>query len=99
MRPCRLAGGGASLFAAQPRHWPSTQGFQDRRQPWKGSVVSNDNDRIGLSGSTPEGQEVRLAAGLSDQTGRRRTAAKAFALVWLAGIGVAIVVVAVNLLT
>jgi hypothetical protein len=68
------------------------------KQHGKGSVVSNDNDRIGLSGSTPEGQEVRLAAGLSGQTGWRRTAAKTFALLWLAAMVVVIVVVAVNVL-
>jgi hypothetical protein len=61
--------------------------------------VSNDDDRIGLSGSTPVGQEVRLAAGLSGQTGWRRTAAKVFALLWLAAMGVAIVIAAVRLLT
>ena len=61
--------------------------------------MSNDNDRIGLSGSTPDGQEVRLASGLSGQTGWRRTAAKAFALLWLAAMVAAIVVAAVSLLT
>jgi hypothetical protein len=60
--------------------------------------VGNDNDRIGLSGSTPDGQSVRLAAGLSGQTGWRRTFAKAFAFLWLGAIGVGIVVIAVNLL-
>jgi hypothetical protein len=62
-------------------------------------IVSNDNDRIGLSGSTPVGREVRLASGLSGQTGWRRTVAKVFALVWLAGMVVAIVVAAVVVLT
>jgi hypothetical protein len=61
--------------------------------------MSDDNDRIGLSRSTPSGQEVRLAAGLSGQTGWRRTAAKVFALLWLAAMVVAIVVAAVSLLT
>jgi hypothetical protein len=60
--------------------------------------MSNDNDRIGLSGSTAEGQEVRLAAGMSGQTGWRRTAAKTFAFVWLGAIGVIIVVAVVNML-
>jgi hypothetical protein len=60
--------------------------------------VSDDNDRIGLSGSTADGQEVRLAAGLSGQTGWRRTFAKLFAHLWLGAIGVVIVVVAVNML-
>jgi len=41
--------------------------------------VSTDNDRIGLSGSTPDGQALRLAAGLSGQTGGRRTVAKVVA--------------------
>jgi hypothetical protein len=62
------------------------------------SAVSNDNDRIGLSRSTPEGQEVRLAAGLSGQTGWRRTAAKTFALLWLAAMLAGIVIAAVNVL-
>ena len=61
--------------------------------------MSNDNDRIGLSGSTPVGQELRFAAGLSGQTGWRRTVAKVFALLWLAAIGVGIVVAAVAMLT
>jgi hypothetical protein len=60
--------------------------------------VSNDNDRIGLSGSTGDGQTVRLAAGLSGQTGWRRTAAKTFAFIWLGALGVVIVVVVVNML-
>jgi hypothetical protein len=59
--------------------------------------VSNDNDRIGLSGSTGDGQHVRLAGMLSGQTGWRRTAAKAFAFIWLGAIGVVMVVVVVNL--
>jgi hypothetical protein len=61
--------------------------------------MSDDNDRIGLSGSTSDGQGVRLAAGLSGQTGWRRTAAKVFALLWLAAMVAVIVVAAVNLLT
>jgi hypothetical protein len=60
--------------------------------------VSDDNDRIGLSGSTPVGQEVRLAAGLSGQTGWRRTAAKIFALLWLGLIAVGIVLAVVHFL-
>jgi hypothetical protein len=59
--------------------------------------VSNDNDRIGLSGSTADGQSVRLAGGLSGQTGWRRTAAKTFAVIWLGAMGVALVVIIVNL--
>jgi len=59
--------------------------------------VSNDYDRIGLSSSTPDGQSLRLLAGLSGQTGWRRTVAKLFALVCLAGICAGIVVAAVNL--
>jgi hypothetical protein len=61
--------------------------------------VDSDNDRIGLSGSTPDGQTLRLAAGLSGQTGWRRTIAKVFALVCLAGICGVAVVVMVSLLT
>jgi hypothetical protein len=61
--------------------------------------VSDDNDRIGLSGSTPVGQEVRFIAGLSGQTGWRRTVAKVFAVAFLAAIAVVIVVAAVSLLT
>ena len=61
--------------------------------------MSNDNDRIGLSGSTPDGQALRLAAGLSGQTGWRRTVAKVFALTCLAGICVGAVVVMVSLLS
>jgi hypothetical protein len=60
--------------------------------------VSNDNDRIGLSGSTPDGQGVRLAAGLSGQTGWRRTAAKVVALLWLGLITVGIVLAVVHFL-
>jgi len=63
----------------------------------KGSVVS-DHDRIGLSGSTPDGQALRLAAGLSGQTGWRRTVARVFAIVCLTGILVGVVVAAVFLL-
>ena len=58
----------------------------------------SDHDRIGLSSSTPDGQALRLAAGLSGQTGWRRTVAKVFALVCLAGICAGIVVAAVALL-
>ena len=61
--------------------------------------MSNDNDRIGLSGSTPDGQALRLAAGLSGQTGWRRTVAKVFALTCLAAICLGVVVVMVSLLT
>jgi hypothetical protein len=61
--------------------------------------MTSDDDRFGLSASTPVGQEVRLAAGLSGQTGWRRTAAKVFALLWLTAMGVAIVVAAVSVLT
>lgn len=61
--------------------------------------MGDDNDRIGLSGSTPDGQALRLASGLSGQTGWRRTFAKVFALVWLVAIAVGIVVAAVSLLT
>jgi hypothetical protein len=60
--------------------------------------VSNDHDRIGLSSSTPDGQALRLADGLSGQTGWRRTIAKVFALVCLAGIAAGIVVSIVSLL-
>jgi hypothetical protein len=61
-------------------------------------VSNDDSDRIGLSGSTPDGQALRLAAGLSGQTGWRRTAAKVFAVVCLAGICVGVIVAGVNLL-
>jgi hypothetical protein len=60
--------------------------------------VSNDNDRIGLSSSTPDGQALRLAAGLSGQTGWRRTAAKVFALVCLVGICAGLAVSVASLL-
>ena len=60
--------------------------------------MSDDQDRIGLSGSTPSGQALRLAADLSGQTGWRRTVAKVFALVCLAGICAGIVVSVVTLL-
>ena len=60
--------------------------------------MSNDNDRIGLTGSTPDGQALRLAAGLSGQTGWRRTVAKLFAVVCLVAICAGIVVAVVNLL-
>ena len=68
--PCRSAGRGALCCSGAVRqrdaaHWDHA----DRASPtaagwplWKGSVVS-DHDRIGLSGSTPDGQALRLAAG------------------------------------
>jgi hypothetical protein len=59
--------------------------------------VSNDHDRIGLSSSTPDGQALRLAAGLSGQTGWRRAVAKVFAVLCLAGICAGIVVSLVSL--
>lgn len=61
--------------------------------------MSNDNDRIGLSGSTPDGPALRLAAGLSGQTGWRRTVAKGFAVVCLTAICAGVFVALVTLLT
>ena len=81
------------LFAEHCRGRPATLGLDGEE-----TAMSNDNDRIGLSGSTPEGQEVRLAGGISGQTGWRRTAAKTFAFVWLGAIGVVIIIVVVNML-
>ena len=60
--------------------------------------MGNDNDRIGLSGSTADGQSVRLASALSGQTGWRRTVAKTFALLTLVAIGGAVVAEVVQLL-
>lgn len=43
----------------------------------------DDLDLIGLSRSTPEGQEVAFASSLSGQRGRRRTVARVLAFTWL----------------
>ena len=59
--------------------------------------MTDENDRIGLSAGTADGQSVRLAGGLSGQTGWRRTAAKTFAFFWLAAMAVVLVVVVGNL--
>jgi hypothetical protein len=53
--------------------------------------VPTDDERIGLSGSTPEGRSVQLAAALSGQTGWRRRAAYLLAVLWLGGLAVVLV--------
>jgi hypothetical protein len=58
--------------------------------------MSDDNERIGLSGSTPDGQGLRFAAALSGQTGWRRKVAMTVALLALLLIAVAVVVVLVS---
>jgi hypothetical protein len=58
----------------------------------------SDNERIGLSGSTPDGQSVRFAAALSGQHGWRRRVTMTVAVLALLLIAVLAVIAVVSTL-